>query len=294
MKGWISLHRDILDSQYGGNLELLGLFCALMLKANHKKGYANDGTPINEGQFLTSQKSLSDEFNVERNAMRRKLKKLENAHQIKQETCNKNTIITIVNWHKYQNSEQQNEHQLNSKRTSNEHQVNTNNNNNNNNNGINKKQTKKQTPSAGEFDFDFIYNLYPKKIGKASGLKKLRSKIKSQKKYDEVLQATKNYAEFVRLNKTDAQYIKHFTTFVNNYQDWIDLNVSEQKSQSGVRKDLILSILSRGFASLVDLKQNSDITLTFDEESLIRESGGLLQMSKMSQYDINRILSGNN
>lgn len=139
--GWIKLYRPFLDSQFGGNLEMIGLFTSLLLMTNHKVGFAKDGTRIERGSFMTSQKKLSSVFNIDRLAMRRKLKMLENAHQIKQQTSNKNTIITIVNWDKFQGSEQQNEHQVNIKRTSDEHQVNTNKNDNNNNNEKNERIT---------------------------------------------------------------------------------------------------------------------------------------------------------
>jgi uncharacterized phage protein (TIGR02220 family) len=102
--------------------------------ANHKDGYVSDGTLIKAGQLMTSQKKLAVEFKMNRNRLIRLLNKLENEHQIEQQTSNKNTIITIVNWNKYQQHEHQSEHQVNIKRTSSEHQVNTNKNNNNNNN----------------------------------------------------------------------------------------------------------------------------------------------------------------
>ena len=117
---------------------MLGLWTALLAKANHKDAYVSDGTLIKAGQFMTSQKSLANEFKLDRVTLRRKLELLENEHQIEQQTSSKNTIITIVNWDKYQLSEHQNEHQVNIKRTSSEHQVNTNKNDNNNNNEKNK------------------------------------------------------------------------------------------------------------------------------------------------------------
>lgn len=135
--GWVKLHRQLLNSQYGNNLELMGLFSSLLLMANHKTGYTPDGTKIKPGQLMTSHVKLAAVFKTNRTTLRRKLEKLENAQQIKQQTSSKNTIITITNWHKYQASEQDNEHQANIKRTSSEHQVNTNKNDNNNKNNNN-------------------------------------------------------------------------------------------------------------------------------------------------------------
>jgi hypothetical protein len=44
---------------------------------------------------------------------------------IEQQTDNRKRLITICSWNKYQQSEQQNEHQANSNRTASEQQVNT-------------------------------------------------------------------------------------------------------------------------------------------------------------------------
>ena len=45
--------------------------------------------------------------------VKRILKSFENEHQIEQQTANKNRLITVVNWDKYQSSEQQFEQQVN-------------------------------------------------------------------------------------------------------------------------------------------------------------------------------------
>jgi len=126
LSGWIKIHRKIRESSIGRNLELRGLFEELLTRANFKEAFTIDGTKILEGQLMTSQLSLSEFFNVERQKMRRLLLKLENEQLIKQQTSSKNTIITILNWHKYQGDEHQSEHQTNIKRTSNEHQTNIN------------------------------------------------------------------------------------------------------------------------------------------------------------------------
>lgn len=126
IEGWVKLHRKLLESKHGKNPELMGIWIYLLLMANHRDGYTADGTKINAGQFMTSQKKLAANFGIDRISLRRKLLILKNAHQIELQTSNKNTIITITNWHLYQGSEHQDEHQVNIKRTSSEHQVNTN------------------------------------------------------------------------------------------------------------------------------------------------------------------------
>src|SRR5690606_33660381 len=78
------------------------------------------------GQLLTGRKSISSELKISESKVTRILKSLEIEQQIEQQTSNKNRLISIVSWTKYQNDEQQNEQQLNNKRTTTEQQVNTN------------------------------------------------------------------------------------------------------------------------------------------------------------------------
>lgn len=136
--GWVKLHRKMLDSQYGKNLELMGFFTCLLMMANHKEGFTQDGTKILPGQFMTSQIKLSEQFNVNRAKVQRFLKKLCDSQQIEQRSNFQNTIITIVNWHKYQDGEQR----PSSARAASEQRVSTNKNNKNN------KNEKKNTEDA--------------------------------------------------------------------------------------------------------------------------------------------------
>ena len=280
--GWVSLHRGILGSQFGSNLEMMGLFCALLLKANHKDGYTKDGTLIKSGQFMTSQKILASEFNIDRNALRRKLKKLESAQQIEQQSSNKNTIITITNWHKYQTSEHHNEQQVNIKRTSSEHQVNTNNNNNNNNN--------KNNNNKPQFDFDLIYDAYPRKEGKSAGIKKCVSKIKSQKRYDQLLLSVNNYAKKMYRENTQTNYMKLFSTFMSNWDDYIE--VQPEAIHSKPSKASILACISSGIEKLDDLVGRDDLKLSELDREFIRNNGGFRNLGRMSEFEFSRLFSG--
>lgn len=78
-----------------------------------------------------------------------------------------------------------------------------------------------RTDRASDFDLESIYALYPKKQGKAAGMKKLHSIIKSQETYDIVMQGVKNYADFVEREKTENKFIANFSTWVNQSR-WED------------------------------------------------------------------------
>ena len=75
-------------------------------------------------------------------------------------------------------------------------------------------------PSVGDkFDLEAVYRLYPRKIGKTLGMRKLRLQIRSESDYDELLVAVENYAKSVQ--GRSMEYIKQFSTFVNCWRDYI-------------------------------------------------------------------------
>ncbi len=81
---------------------------------------------LRSGQFITGRKALEAATGIEQSKCERLLKLFKTTQQIEQQKTNKFRIITICNWDKYQDIEQQNEQQVNNNRTTSEQQVNTN------------------------------------------------------------------------------------------------------------------------------------------------------------------------
>ncbi len=130
MSGWVKIHRKILENPVVfKDSDHLAIWIYLLVNATHKdipvmfKGKKIMLTP---GQLLTGRKSISSELSVSESKVHRVLMLFESEQQIEQQTSNKNRIISILNWHKYQTDEQQDEIQMNNKRTTDEQQVNTN------------------------------------------------------------------------------------------------------------------------------------------------------------------------
>lgn len=123
--GWVKLHRSLLDSKFGRNLELMGIWAHLLLNAQWKDGFTPDGTPLKSGQLMTSYLSISTRFRVTESKVRRILLKLKNEEQIEVQSSTKNTIITILNWHKYQCDEEQTEERTKNERRTSEEQTKT-------------------------------------------------------------------------------------------------------------------------------------------------------------------------
>lgn len=129
--GWVPVPRVIMEKGWYKDSEYVHLFLHLILRANHKHAeFMFNGAihKLKRGQFLTGRKQLSAETGINESKIERALKLFESEHLIKQQTSNKNRVITILSGDCYVSFEQQNEQQMNSKRTANEQPVNTNNN----------------------------------------------------------------------------------------------------------------------------------------------------------------------
>lgn len=80
------------------------------------------------------------------------------------------------------------------------------------------------------FDFEAIYKLYPKKRGKKKGMQRCLSQIDNQKKYDQLTTAILNYKEEVK--NTDIEFIKQFDTFMNCWEDWVEVECLEKTTHT--------------------------------------------------------------
>lgn len=71
------------------------------------------------------------------------------------------------------------------------------------------------------WDLDALYQEYPRKQGKSTGMKKLTKIIDSQEKYDNFKTAIFNYRELLLKENTEPNFVKHFSTFVNCWEDYL-------------------------------------------------------------------------
>ncbi len=85
------------------------------------------------------------------------------------------------------------------------------------------------------FDFEGVYKEYRRKEGKAAGFKKLNKVIKTQAQFEDLQRALRNYNRLLDQRKTEKQYIKHFSTFVNSHQDYVEI---EEQLESPLYKML--------------------------------------------------------
>lgn len=129
-QGWIKLHRKLLENPVVcKDAAHLAIWIYLLLNATHRDMdaiFQGKRITLKPGQLITGRKSISKQLGVSESKTNRVLFALENDHQIERQRSNKNSLISILNWDKYQEGGQQNGRQANNKRTTSEQQVNTN------------------------------------------------------------------------------------------------------------------------------------------------------------------------
>ncbi|MGZ0043432.1 hypothetical protein [Paenibacillus ottowii] len=163
-KGWISVHRKMLDNPVVcKDGDYMAVWMYLLLNATHTEYpalFSGKKVILQPGQLITGRKSISEKLNISESKVQRILKSFESEHQIEQQNGNKNRLVTVVSWSEYQESEQQNEHQVNNKRTTTEQQVNTNNNViTEQQNNENKKPPSPKSPKRTYSEDDLYYRL---------------------------------------------------------------------------------------------------------------------------------------
>lgn len=141
--GYIKSYRSIIEKPWYSKSEYFHLWHHLLYSATYKEMevfFNNTVLKLKPGQLITGRKSLSKDTGINESKIERILNYFEKIeHQIEQQKTNKNRLITVLNWHKYQSCEQQNEQQTNNGRTTTEQQLNTNKNDKKDNNEKNEK-----------------------------------------------------------------------------------------------------------------------------------------------------------
>jgi DNA-binding transcriptional regulator YhcF (GntR family) len=125
--GWIKVHRSLIDNPKRVRSSRLALWLYILLSVNHAPGktfLCGKEITLNPGQGVFSTPDLAKKLCESVSVIRRSLEWFESEQQIEQRKTNQGTVITVLNWDKYQQSEQPNEQQVNNERTTGEQRVN--------------------------------------------------------------------------------------------------------------------------------------------------------------------------
>lgn len=107
-KGWIKLHKKLLDSAVWSDPLRLKAWVYILLSANYenKEWFANGRLiQIKRGQLVTSNRKLQEAWRCSDKTVRRILQQFAEMDMIKVETPhNKYTLISVVNYSKFQDN----------------------------------------------------------------------------------------------------------------------------------------------------------------------------------------------
>ena len=139
-EGWVKMHRKIFQWEWYKHPTVSRVFMHLIMKANHAPARWQ-GIEIKPGQMVTSYRHLADELGLSPEPVHRAIKKLKSTGEISVVPNARYSIITILNYAQYQ------ETQTNSKQSANDIQT-ISKSNNNKKNENNKKNI--SSPAAHE------------------------------------------------------------------------------------------------------------------------------------------------
>ena len=110
-QGWIKLHRRLLDDEVWKELNSNQkvVMITILLKANHEEkiwNFNGETYAVNPGEFVTSLKSIAEEAGVTVDMVRHTIKKLEECWFLISESNNRNRKIKVINWEKYQKTDE--------------------------------------------------------------------------------------------------------------------------------------------------------------------------------------------
>lgn len=113
-EGFIKIYRQLLEWEWYTDTNTKVLFLHCLLKANFKTKKYQKNT-VKKGSFVTSLESLSKETGLTIQQTRTALSHLISTGELTSKSSNKNRIITVVNYDKFQEDNKQNNKQLTSK-----------------------------------------------------------------------------------------------------------------------------------------------------------------------------------
>jgi hypothetical protein len=118
--GWIKLYPKLWDNPHSTDPDWVSLWIYILCHASFKPTPAlwkGKRITLQTGQFVTNRKELAESTGISESKVYRLLICYESEQQIEQQNSNRSSLITVLNWNAYQQTEQQFEQQMNNRRT---------------------------------------------------------------------------------------------------------------------------------------------------------------------------------
>lgn len=165
---------------------------------------------LQAGQFSCGRKQLAKEMNMSEQNVRTALKRLSCTYKILTiESTTKFSVITIVNWDRYQNGEKKSTNEVTNDQPTTNQRLTT------------QEELKHLTSNNKtiSFDFESVWLKYPKRVGKKMAQVHFEASVKTQKDFEDLSLALSNYLSSKRVANG---FVQNGSTFFNNWRDWID------------------------------------------------------------------------
>lgn len=182
MNGFIKLHRQLLDWEWYGDINVRLVFIHCLLKANFKDKRWQ-GQLIKRGQFISSLGKLSEGVGISKQQLRTALEKLKKTGEITTKGQGNNTLFIVNKYNDYQDfthgSEDRQQHTPNTPSTHHQHTGNT---------SITtteegKKDKKEEKENKYIVDYLDVCSFFELETGKNLRQGKTESKIKNSDKF---------------------------------------------------------------------------------------------------------------
>ncbi len=148
--GWIKIHRDIWNNPWMYKPNVLTVWVYILCHVNYQPTdviFEGKRVTLQPGQGLFKFTEVAETLGIPTSTLYRIVDLLKNENQIEKQKSPRNTVITVVNWVKYQVYEKQNEKQMRNKWETNEKQMG---NLHINNKNLRNKELKNTTPAEEE------------------------------------------------------------------------------------------------------------------------------------------------
>ena len=108
--GWVKIHEKMLSNPVVcKDSDHLALWVYLLVKAVWKdtpQVFGGEKIILKPGQYITGRKKISEDLKIHESKVRRILDDFESDQQIERKVTNRATLITLINWGKYQIKEE--------------------------------------------------------------------------------------------------------------------------------------------------------------------------------------------
>lgn len=212
-QGWVKFHRKSLKSSVMKSPTVWWVWSWCLMKASHqdhKFPFNGKDITIKKGQFITGRKKACKELKLTPQSYRTILLYLKNTSRITTQPTNKFTVVTVLNWDKYQLDNQQTNQPLTNQQPTTNQPLTT----------YKKDKNVKNDKNDNKpcVCFEKFWSIYPKKISKKKA-EQCWNRMKPDNSLFEKISKAIETAK--KTDQWERGFIPHPTTYLNQ-ERWND------------------------------------------------------------------------